>query len=94
MQKINKHKQKGVSNVKVNAQATMLHTKNMLDMSLAEIARAGCGQWDEFEVMGSSDQQEGDYKPPENSEADFAPLRERIRCSHVGRKILALSSLR
>lgn len=93
MTKTNKIKQKGVSNVKCKAQATILHTKNMFDVEFAKIARAGRGAWDEFEVMGSSDQQEGEYKSPHDSETDFSLLDKRIKCSHVGRKILALSSL-
>lgn len=93
MQMKNQHKKKGVADVKDNSQATMLHTKNVLDMSAMGITRAGSGEWDEFEVMGSSDQQEGDYRSPQGSELDLSSLHERIRCSHVGRKILALSSL-
>lgn len=83
---------KGETNVKNDDTMSVMNV-NVFDVTNAGVARSGKGEWDEFELIGASNKQEGEYKPVVDEEMDRDVLTRRIQNSRVGRKILTLSSL-
>lgn len=84
-----KRSNKGETNVKHSEGETLLRKTNIFDISSAGISRRGKGSWNEFELIGASNEQEGEYVS--SSRLDHASFHERVRNTHVGRMLLALS---
>ncbi len=86
-EKINTNK--GETDV-IREDATILYSPNMVDLSKANTVRGNKGEWDEFQLFGSSNANESAYQAPEDLENDQA-LMKRIRNRQIGRKIKQLN---
>lgn len=83
---------KGETDVK--SSATMLRRSNMVDVSQADVSWSGKGGWDSFELIGTSNEEEGEQNEAPGDRARNEAFRKRLRASSVGRKIVSLSSLK
>lgn len=88
-------------NIKINTGETNVKTEdamsvmnvNMINMTEAGMTRVGEGQWDDFELLGGSDQAEGKYDTVIDEDVSTEALKQRVQNSYIGKRILTLSSL-
>lgn len=89
-------KQKGETDVKQKVGTTILKTINVFDIENAGLARSGKGDWDDFQLMESSNKKEGEYSGSdiESQNPKVKEALKRAKRMSVGRKILAMKSLK
>lgn len=88
IEKINTNK--GETDV-IREDATILYSPNMVDLSKANTVRGKKGEWDEFQLFGSSNAKESSYRASEEGREVDQALLERIRNRKIGQKIKRLN---
>lgn len=80
---------KGDTDVKRKSSATMLRTPNIIDVSELEMVRGSRGDWDSFQLIGSSNMDERKCRAADET-PELEEILDRAKNLSIGRKISAL----